>query len=132
MKSGSGPVHGNGVGDKDGNCHSVIRGECRFQPYMYMVSERLRSLYMCPAETVMTEQLTDLIETWDRANGGLCFVDPDGSMCAGVVAGENGKDVTCEAMKVIGVRILPRKVTLFTLNHDIPSIVLKDWVCSSC
>lgn len=29
-------------------------------------------------------------------------------------------------------RILPRKITLFTLNYDLLSVVVNDWVCPRC
>lgn len=72
------------------------------------------------------------MELWDRKNGGLCFVDPDGWLCKGIVRDRNWEEVACEQRKQSVKKILPRKITLFTLNHDAFSVVVKDWVCCRC
>lgn len=106
--------------------------KCLHQPSTYMVSDMVWQLYMCRAERAMAKQLTDCIETWDRRKDGLRFVDPYGSLCSGIVGREEGRDINCYATKGTSARILPRKVTLFTLNHDLISVVLNDLVCPSC
>lgn len=45
---------------------------------------------------------------------------------------DKGYDVNCSGTKDTTARLLPRKVTLFNLNHDLMSVVLKDWVCRRC
>lgn len=40
--------------------------------------------------------------------------------------------VSCSATEDDGCTLLPRKVTVLTLNHDMLCVVLNDWVCSRC
>lgn len=107
-------------------------GKCLYQPKNFFSCNKPRPLYMCPAEERMTEKLTDFIEEWGRRRGGLSFVDPDGWPCVGKVRDAEGNETLCLWCKDSSVRILPRKVTLFTLNHDLLIVVLKDWVCTRC
>lgn len=107
-------------------------GKHLYQPVPYMRSENTRPLYMFRSVKKLTDQLTDLIGEWDRSKGGLCFEDPEGWICAGTVRGANGDEVICDATNEQSTRVLPRKVTLYTLNHDVLSVVLKDWVCRKC
>lgn len=110
---------------------SAITGRCLDQPETFFSSWKVRPLYMCPAERHITKQLTDRIEKWDRLAGGLSFTDPDGSPCEGTLLDKDGR-YTCTHVKQGTPRILPRKVTLLTLNHDLFSVVLNDWVCQKC
>lgn len=107
-------------------------GLCTSQPKSFFSNWKARPIYKCPSEIRITQQLTDHLETWERKNGGLCFTDPEGSVCMGTVLDFNGREKTCEATKHDGCRIFPRKVTLYTLNHDLLSVVLKDWSCTTC
>lgn len=106
--------------------------KCIYESKSFFTSKKFRPLYMCPAETKITEQLTDWIETWDRNNGGIRFVDPDGSLCGGTVMNGEGEETECSSEKDEKSRLLPRKVTLFTLNHGLINIVIVDWVCMNC
>lgn len=111
---------------------SVRGGKNLNEPKNWFTSVKLRSLFMCPAETGITEQLTDQIEQWERRKGALSYVDPDGWVCDGKVRKDQGQQTSCPHTKDSDCKILPRKVTLFTLNHDMFSIVIKDWICGKC
>lgn len=45
---------------------------------------------------------------------------------------DEGYKTPCEHVNDGSARILPRKVTLFKLNHEIFSAVLNDWVYPKC
>lgn len=107
-------------------------GKCLYQPLSFMCSKKARPIYMCNAEKKFSAQLADLIEKWDRLNGGLRFMDPDGWLCGGKIREGDGSIINCTGTKGAHARKLPRKVTLFTLNHGLLSIVVRDWVCASC
>lgn len=81
----------------------------------------------------MTDQFIDIIEQLDRSNGGISFVDPNKWICRGYVRrlDDSGKwrEERCMGSKQNGATLLPRKITLFTLNYDLLSVVLKDWLC---
>lgn len=106
--------------------------KCLSDAKTYASSDKVRPLYMCPAEMRLAEQLTDHIEEWRRQYGVLCFADPEGWPCGGRIRNGEGRIVKCRSSKKEGSRMLPRKITLFTLNHDLISVVVEDWVCPSC
>lgn len=119
---------------KEENCidmeHSgnggMPEGRCLYMPKTFFTCDKPRPFFMCPSEEKLTEQLTDLIEEWDRRRGGLSFVEPEGWPCRGKIRRADGYEEPCVRCKDGSERILPRKVTLFTLNHSLMSVVIND------
>lgn len=78
------------------------------------------------------QQLADKIETWKRADGGLRFSDPNWWTRGGTVINRDGTKNDLMWTKKDQSRLLPRKVILFTLKHDLLRIVINDWICPQC
>lgn len=113
--------------------HRSKRGlKCLYKSKGWYASNRKRPLYMFPAERRTTAQLIDRMETWRMEQEIICFSDLYGWLCAGKVLDDEGNEVDCSGTKEEGRKQLPRKVTLFTLNHDLLIIVLNDWRCCKC
>lgn len=91
-----------------------------------------RSFMMCRSEQRLAQLLSDLIETHTAGSGSLMFGDPEGIVCEGVSRGSDGVDVCCDGSRVKRCRDVPRRVTLYTLNHDDITVVLRDWIFETC
>lgn len=91
-----------------------------------------RSLFMCESEQKLAVQLTELFESNDIGRGSLMFGDPEGVVCEGVIKGRCGEEHCCDAVTVRSCRGILREVTIYTLNHDYVTIVVRDWICDKC
>lgn len=121
-----------GAGESGTEEVGVASSKCMFDPKHWFASRKRRPLFMCPSERLIALQLTEQIESWNRTDGGLCYVDPDGWYCGGKIKDGKGAISKCTATKTVNCTRYPRKITVFTLNHDLLSIVVTDWVCSKC
>lgn len=79
-----------------------------------------------------TEQLTDLIEEWNRDKEGLIFTDLERWPCEDTLADEDGKHIQCGIRKSAEHLQRPRKIDLFTFNDDYFSLVMKYWKFTRC
>lgn len=87
---------------------------------------------MCEREKVLSEKLTNLAEEEAAGNGSLMVGDPDGTLCGGIYQCSDGSEKRCNAKRQQRNTDVPRRTTLFTLNHGAVSIVILDWDCFRC
>lgn len=87
---------------------------------------------MCESEQQLAVQLTELIENNAAGGGSLLFGDPEGTVCEGVIKESRGKEKSCDGVRVRSSKDIPRKVTLYTLNHDDVTVVVRDWIFDKC
>lgn len=91
-----------------------------------------RSFYICRREKELAEKLCDLVEREIAGNGCLMFGDPDGTLCGGLYKCGQRLLRRFSGKRKQTISDIPRRVTLFTLNHGDISVILLDWDCSRC